>query len=288
MSEPSADFENVLYDVSENVATVTLNRPERLNAIDHGPGSMEDDLIRALELSDLRDDVRCTIVTGAGRAFSAGGHIGARVPKETAVDWFAFNELHDGSCERIRTMTKPSIGAINGVCYGSAFVLIAHLDLLVAVDHARLGLIETRFGSTGIEALPFLVGPHWAKFLALSGETITAAKAREIGLVLEVFPEGVFHYKVRDLARRIAAMPRDAVVLNRRVVNASVAAMGWYANKESARALNAVANSVAKLAEGVDGRRFTDVLEQDGWKAFKDLRDRAFTTPWLDNPAADR
>jgi len=282
VSDVPNQFEKVIYEVSDRVATVTLNRPECLNAFDHGPGSMEDELIRALELSDRQDDVRCTIVTGAGCVFSAGGDIGARTPKQTAVDWYAFNELDDGANERIRRMSKPVIGAINGMCYGAAFVLATHLDLLVAVEHARFGLIETRFGSSGADTLAFLVGPQWAKFLALSGEIISADKAREIGLVLEVFPEDVFTDKVRDLGRRIAAMPRDAVILNRRVVNASLAAMGWDANKEAARALNAITNSVANIAEGVDGRRFNEVLKNEGWREFKELRDKPFASPWLD------
>lgn len=279
----SDDYTKLRYAVADGVATITLNRPERLNAIDHGPGSLEEELVSALERSDRDDAVGCNVVTGAGTVFSSGGDIGAREPRETAVEWHRFLRMTDAANERIRGVEKPVIGAINGICYGAAFNLITHFDLLVAVDHARFGLIETRFGSTGADILTFLVGPQWAKFLTLTGEVITASKAQEIGLVLAVYPEDRFQAKVDDLARRIASMPRDAVVLNRRVVNATVSTLGWSIQKEAALALNAITNSVTSRAAGVDGRVFVDVLRDEGWTAFKELRDRPFKSPWLED-----
>jgi enoyl-CoA hydratase/carnithine racemase len=283
----AATAPKVLYDVTDRVATVTLNDPEHLNFIGHGPGSMEQGLLDALTRADLDDNVRCVVVTGAGRAFSSGGGPGmyANVPPSsewsTAVDYYRFLSQWCDNLEQIRNMRKPTIGAINGLCYGSAFNIIAQLDLLIAVDTATLGLIETRFGATGIDVFTYLVGPQWAKFLAISGELITAAKAKEIGLILDVFPAETFRDKVYDLARRVAAMPPDAVMLNRRLVNAATKIMGWTVTTELSRALDAVTNSVAHLATSADGRNFTELRESGDWEGYKDARDAAFREPWL-------
>ena len=279
-SEPPK-FVHILYKVDDRVATITLNRPERLNAIDHGPGSMQREVIQALELADADASVGCVVVTGAGRAFSSGGNLGSAHVPSGAIDFYWFLTTEDLDNERIFELRKPVIGAINGMCYGAALMMAAHFDLLIAAEDATFGLIETRMGGTGVDALAYLVGAQWARFLALSGELITAAKARDIGLVLEVFPRAIFLDKVYDLARRIAAMPREAVIFNRRVVNASLRAMGWGMQKQLARALNSVANSIGDQARVADGQSFAE-LKKAGWKAFKTARDAPFKKPWLE------
>jgi enoyl-CoA hydratase/carnithine racemase len=278
-------FEHILFETRGPVARITLNEPKRLNAIDHGPGSMEEEIVAALALADGDDAIRCTIVTGAGRAFSAGGDMGLG-PIETAYDHLAFLEGTNRANERIRTSLKPTIGAINGMCLGAALIFALHLDLLIAARSARLGLIETRFGAVGVELLPFFVGLQWAKFLAISGEVITADKAKEIGLVLEVFPDEQLQPKVEDLARRIAAMPRHGVLLNRRLLVGAATMMGWSAQKELAVALNTVTNAMSEHATAADGRNLQRVLRDEGWQAFKEARDAAFAEPWLEPEAS--
>jgi enoyl-CoA hydratase/carnithine racemase len=280
---------NVVYEVHGHVATVTMNDPDHLNPITHGPGSMEDDILTCLQRADADDDVRCAVVTGAGRAFSSGGGGGgAGYPNggnpataRTALDWYRFLGQWGDNLETIRDLRTPVIGAVNGMCYGAGLIMAAHFDFLVAADNARFGLIETRFGSTGVDVFTFLVGPQWAKFLALSGEIITAQKAREIGLVLEVVPAAELAARAGDLARRVAAMPSDAVVLNRRLVNAATKAMGWALTKELSRALDAVTNSVSDRAVSADGRNFNELRTRGDWAGLKDARDAAFTEPWL-------
>ncbi len=279
-------FDSILYSVAGGVATITLNRPEQMNAIDHGPGSMQRQLVLALEHADQDPDVRCVVVTGAGRAFSSGGLTsagGPGRPRGSAADWYWFHVDGDIDNERIRELRKPVVGAINGICYGFALMMAMHFDILIASDRARFGLIETRFGATGADILAYHVGAQWAKFLTLSGELISAAKAKEIGLVLEVVPADKFDSKVRDLARRIAAMPPDAVMFNRRVINAALTNMGWKAQKQVALGLNAVTNSLRETVTTADGRKLGDILKYEGWAAYKAARDGSFTPPWLDD-----
>jgi len=281
MSAATGDDERLLRSVVDGVATFTLNRPDRLNAMDHGPGSLQRELVDALEEADHDDAVRCCVITGAGKAFSSGGELGAAAALSSSSDWYWFLRQEDEDNERIRQLRKPTIGAINGICFGAALIMAAHFDILVASDRARIGLIETRFGGTGVDVLAYHVGPQWAKFLALSGELITAQKAQEIGLVLAVVPHDSFAEKIADLARRVAAMPPAAAQLNRRVVNGALDTMGWGAQKDLALALNSVTNGDMQQAATPDGRRFGELMRL-GWTEFKNARDEPFRVPWLD------
>jgi enoyl-CoA hydratase/carnithine racemase len=282
MNEQPAHHQDphVLYAVVEGVATITLNRPDQLNPISHGPGSMQGEIIERLEEADRDEQVGCVVITGAGRAFSAGGPIGKATPPETGIDWYNFLTAEDDDNERIRDLSKPVIGAINGLCYGAAFMMAAHFDFLIASDRARFGLIETRFGGTGAEALNYLVGPQWAKFLALTGELISAKQAKQIGLVLEVVPQEQLLARAQDLGRRVAAMPRATMLMNRRMINQGMNATGWTAQKQAGMAMNAVVNSCFREHRAWNGERFSDLLARD-WQTYKEVRDAPFRTPWL-------
>lgn len=281
MSEDKTTEPRLLTSVRDGVATFTLNRPDRLNAMDHGPGSLQRELVDALAAADDDDAIRCCIVTGAGRAFSSGGELGAAGELNSASDWYWFLSHEDEDNERIRRLRKPTIAAINGMCFGAGLIMAAHFDILIASDAARIGLIETRFGGTGVDVLAYHVGPQWAKFLACSGELITAHKAKEIGLVLEVIPAADFEDKINDLGRRVASLPPAGVQMNRRVVNGAMDHMGWGSQKNLAMSLNAVANGDLPHAATPDGRRFSDLMKQ-GWREYKQARDEPFADNWLD------
>lgn len=288
--EPEA-VGKVVYRSGEGIATITLNRPEALNPLDHGPGSMHEDILTCLRRAHADDDVRVVVVTGAGRAFCAGGDMGRGITdgSDTSLagspDWLRFHDTQDGENEEIRRLSKPVIGALNGYCYGAGFMMAMHFDLLVAAESASLGLIETRFGSVGAETLAFHVGPQWAKFLAISGEVVPASVAERIGLVLASFPDEEFPVKIVELARRIAAMPPTAVQLNRRLVNAAMDTMGWTNLKQASRAVNAITDSVMKEQRAADGRLFSELLDT-GWSEFKAARDAPFEPAWLATYAA--
>ena len=273
---------DLLVSVEDGVATLTFNRPKRLNALDHGPGSMHDRLIEALERFDEDDEVRCSIITGAGRAFSSGGDVSKTGHIESARDWYWFHRAESEHNERLRRLRKPTIGAINGMCYGAALIMAANLDILVAAESAKIGLLETRFGATGVNVLTYHVGPQWAKFLALSGEVVTARQAARIGLILAAIPDDQFVAKVNDLARRIASIPPRGVEMNRQVVNSALDHMGWGAQDDLAIALNSIATAESREARAANGKLFSE-LREEGWDAYKAARDEPFQPPWLDS-----
>jgi enoyl-CoA hydratase/carnithine racemase len=282
MSSDTATEGRLLCTVQDGVATLTLNRPERLNAIDHGPGSLHEELVQTLERFDHDDDVRCSIITGAGRAFSSGGDLSKGAGIESALDWYWFHRTEAEENERLRRLRKPIIGAINGMCYGAALIMAANFDILVAAESAKIGLLETRFGGTGVNVLAYHVGPQWAKFLALSGELLSARKAREIGLVLEVCPDDELSPRVADLARRVASLPPRAVQMNRQVVNAALDHMGWRSQDDLAIAINSIATAEVPHVRAANGRLFSE-LRDEGWDAYKAARDAPFKQPWLTN-----
>ncbi|WP_280421832.1 enoyl-CoA hydratase/isomerase family protein [Nocardia carnea] len=275
-------FAHLRYETENRVATITLNRPERLNALSHGPTGVHAELVAALAVADKDPEVRCVVLTGAGRAFSSGGDLQADPPHEGPLAWFRFMEEEDHDFAALRDCRKPVIAAVNGLCYGAGLILAAHADIRIASSAARFGFIESRMGGTGIEVFPFLIGIEWSKFLMFTGELISAEKAKEIGLVLEVVDEDRFAERIRDLAQRIAAMPWQGVQLNKRVIDTAADMMGLHNQKVAARGINALVGSSSKDAEAADGRRLTDVLAQEGFKGFLRARDAAFRTPWLE------
>jgi enoyl-CoA hydratase/carnithine racemase len=262
-----------------HVAEVALDDPDRLNPI--GYAAMAG-LTEAFDAVDADDEVRCVVLTGRGRAFSAGGDM-TGVGEETAEQWYAFYERFDATLERLRQMHKPVIAAVGGLCYGAGMMLAAQCDLLVASSGATFGLIESRMGSPAGGAFTYLIGPQWAKFLMLTGETIDAERARQIGLVLEVVEEGRFGERVDDLAARIAAMPPTGVRFNKQNVDGTMEMMGWNQSAIFTRALKAVLQSTAPEARSADGTKLRDVLENEGLRAFITARDAAFRGSWLED-----
>jgi enoyl-CoA hydratase len=202
-------YETLLYEVHDQVALVTLNRPERMNTLG---GPMKEELRDAL-LQRARNDgeVRAVVLTGAGeRAFCAGADIKERVAQNLSLPEYhlrqrATHELFRG----IETLEKPVIAAINGVALGGGLELALCADIRLCASHAKLGLPEARIGALpaagGTQRLPRLVGMGWAKQLMLSCEHIDAELALRIGLVTQVLPGAELLGAALALAGRIAA-----------------------------------------------------------------------------------
>jgi enoyl-CoA hydratase/carnithine racemase len=271
-------YETIRYEVQGRAAVVTLSRPEVLNALND---QMREELGTALRIADEDEDVRVVVVTGTGRAFSSGAELGGSRRRETVNDWFLSHERNDRWAASIHELHKPTIAAVNGICYGAGLILAAHCDLLVAADDSRFSLIEARMGSAGAAVLPYLIGPQWTKFLILTGEVIEAAKAKEIGLVLEVAPAAALLERVLDLARRIGAMPPIGTMLNKRGVDGTLDLMGWSNNVAFHRSHAAVTDAMMEHAVADDGRKLRAILREEGWDDFKQARDRPFESPWL-------
>lgn len=215
-------YESLLVSIEERVATLTVNRPERRNALN---ATVRTELVDALEALREESEVRVVILTGAGdRAFVAGADItefAERTPLEQrqAMQPPRIFEL-------VAAFPKPVIAMINGFALGGGCELALACDLRIAAASARLGQPEIRLGlipgGGGTQRLPRLVGPGRALRLILTGELIDAAEALRLGLVDEVVPDDALRPRTLELARAIAGQSPVAVRLAKEAVRAAL------------------------------------------------------------------
>ncbi len=206
-------YETILYTVTDGVGQITLNRPDKLNAFN---AKMHKELIEVLGAADKDPAVRCVVITGAGRGFSAGqdleavggGPIGEIVRKYYNV-WVT----------KLRTMEKPVLAAVNGVAAGAGCSLALACDLIIMSEKAsyvqafvKIGLVPDSGASY---MLPRLLGYHKAMELALFGDKVSAQDALEMGLCNRVVPEAEFHDMVTNWAHRLAKGPRAMGLIKR-------------------------------------------------------------------------
>jgi enoyl-CoA hydratase len=212
----------VLTEVAGRVATITINRPEKRNALNNATRGA---LIAALDDLETNAEVRAVILTGAGdKAFVAGADIG-EFEANTPVDQFRIMSARSvyGAADRF---PKPLIAAINGFCLGGGCELAMACDIRIAAEGARLGQPEINLGilpgGGGTQRLPRLVGLGPAYRLLYTGDMIDAAEALRIGLVDEVVPAAALMQTARALAEKIATKSPVALSLIKEAVRSSM------------------------------------------------------------------
>ncbi|MEJ2237095.1 MAG: enoyl-CoA hydratase-related protein [Gemmatimonadales bacterium] len=215
---------NVLADIKGRVANLTINRPEKLNALDSETRAQ---LIEALDEIAGNDSVRVVVLTGKGeKAFVAGADI-AEFEGRSTMDQYAVMKRRR-VFEAIESLPKPTIAAVNGYCLGGGCELAMACDIRIASDNAKLGQPEVNLGiipgGGGTQRLPRLVGMGRAYKLLYTGEIIAADEALQIGLVDEVVPQSELLRRVADLATRIAEKSPLTLRIIKEAVRASARA----------------------------------------------------------------
>src|ERR1700730_7800627 len=214
--------EHLGYAVQGRIATITLNRPERMNAF---TWEMVDAWAEALQEAQKNDQVHVIIVTGAGKAFCSGGDIQNMGQRQERTPLMRKNELA-GHVHRIplalESVDKPVIAAVNGAAAGAGLDLALQCDLRYAAASARLGETYVRVGlvpgAGGTWFLPRLVGTAKALELFWTGEIIDAAEAERLGIVNKVVPDDQLMSYVRDIAAKIARGPQLSIRFIKRAV----------------------------------------------------------------------
>lgn len=280
-------LDEISYSAGDGIGEIVLNRPDQLNPISGRPGGTRDQILWAMAEAERDSEVGCVLIRGAGRAFSAGGDLAGNAPRETAFEHSEFLERAEAFASSIRQAGLPVVAAVHGYCLGAALQLITSCDLVLAADTARFGIPEGRLGLVGVAPLIPVVGRQWAKFLVMTGEMIDAERARQIGLVLTVEPEAVLVERARDLCRRLARLPRQSLLLNKRTVDAVADASGEAAGRAVATARDAVTLSHSRHATAPDGRTFDEIRRADGVAGLKAAREAQYDQPWLAPPATD-
>ncbi|HEV2828852.1 MAG TPA: enoyl-CoA hydratase [Pyrinomonadaceae bacterium] len=259
-------YEHINVAEESGITTITLNRPEKLNAL---AGHMRRDLAEALEAAGSDRNVHVVIITGAGRAFCAGGDIRAMAELIEKEDADEFSRLL-GSARRvitaIRQMTKPVVASIGGPASGAGFNLALACDLRIAASDATFSQSFVKVGLHpdwgGTYFLPRLVTPNKACELFFLGETIDANEALRLGLINYIVEPAELETETRKLAERLRAAPAISVAAAKQAVYMSQTA-------EIEDMLRFETEAQLRCFESEDGR--------EGVRAFLEKREPKFT-----------
>ena len=210
METSTKEFATVVVTKENSVSTVTLNRPEKLNALSP---DLINDLVGALTVVANDEESRAVIITGAGRAFSAGGDVEKDIlplSEKRPAEFHSYMGQAAVLYKLVVEMEKPVIAAVNGHAVGAGLDLAMACDIRIASDEAQMGEFFVRMGLTpevGVYLLPRLVGMGKAKLLSFTGELINAAEAERIGLVDRVVPADQLMPYVNEFAGKLGNGP---------------------------------------------------------------------------------
>src|SRR5438034_8691568 len=204
-------YEHILIDVEDGVGIITLNRPEKLNAMNR---RLVSEMHDAVHRFDEDDAVGCIVLTAAGRAFSAGGDIHEQLADDARYS--------DEELDRMRTRRgyldismskKPNIGMINGLAFGGAAVIASSLDMRIGCEDSKFRFLAAAYGRINSTwTLPNQVGWPMAKELLFTARVVEAEEAHRIGLLNHLVPRDQLRAKTMELARTIAGNNRAAVI----------------------------------------------------------------------------
>ncbi len=273
-------FETIIYEVEKGRARITLNRPEKLNALSN---ELQEELNAALWEADNDNDVHAVIIRGAGRAFSAGYDITPNRPRMDAdpgKNYRTGRTFDDDAwrmekSQRLRMvifdMHKPVIAQVHGYCLAGGTDLALLCDIIIAAEDAQMGFPAARaMGSLPNQMWLYHVGPQWTKRLFLTGDTISGADAAKIGAVLKAVPAELLENEVEQLADRMAMIDTDLLTANKRIVNIGLELMG----ARTMQRLGVENDARAHLSPAV--AEFGKRSREEGLKAALNWRDGKF------------
>jgi len=228
-------YQNILTQRVGRAALVTLNRPEKLNALSY---ELHRELDQELTLIENEQGVDVVILTGAGdRAFSSGGDI-PQMASTTAEELAARREFHSKATWHIATFAKPIIGAINGLAYGGGAMLSSMLDIRIGCDRTAFRFLAVRYGRVNSTwTLPLMVGMAKAKELLYTGRVVEAKEAERIGLLNQLVPSEKLLDTAIEMARLISENDAPTVQGIKRLLHEEIG-MGWrdrYDHERNAR-----------------------------------------------------
>mgnify|MGYP001022093806 CR=1 FL=1 len=248
-----------LYEATDGIATITLNRPDKLNALTFDIYAQLRDLMVELRRDDA---VQVVIITGAGKAFCAGGDVHEIIGELLDRDMRAhleFARMTGALIQNMRLLDKPIIAAVNGMAAGAGAVIALASDLRIAAQSARFAFLFTKVGLTGADMgaaylLPRVVGQGHATELLMFGDTIDAATAAAYGLVNRVVADDELLSAARAWAEKLKQGPAFALAMTKTMLNNE-----W--SMDLASAIEAEAQAQALLLMGDDHRKFYEAFK---------------------------
>jgi enoyl-CoA hydratase len=274
-------YQQIDYEVRDTTALVTLNRPEKRNALS---GQLLRELNTALLEADEHNAVHCVVLRGAGPHFCAGADLseysagrGPEYRGRQEIDDDVWR-LEQGQRMRIQIfdMHKPVIAQVHGTCIGIGTELAWFCDLVIVADDARIGFPPVRdLGTPPGSMWLYHCGPQWAKRLLLTGDSLSGADAAEIGLALKSYPPQELESEVMRLAERMGLLDPHLLSANKRLVNLGLELMG-------ARTLQRIGAEIdARGHLAPKARAFRETMRAHGVKHAFQQRDAAFGTGFV-------
>ena len=264
------EYTQILYEKRKYLATITLNRPEKLNAL---TDLMLQEVKEALSDADRDDEIRVIVLTGAGRAFSAGFDLSVS-KYVTAQDWRGHITNGNGTFRAIWDTTKPVIAKVNGFCLGGAFDMSLACDVVIASETAKMGEPDVLFGGTQMYMmLPFMTDMRVVKNILLRGENFSARQMLEWNLVNEVVAPEELDAAVAAYAKRLATLPIGTPQLNKTLINRIYDMMGLRQATDVSTDVTVYALTRKKSEESM---QFYDRVSKDGLKAALKWRNDRF------------
>jgi enoyl-CoA hydratase len=271
--DPTMPFSFITYTVADHVAQLTLNRPERLNALHAGALK---EINTAMDRAEADADVRVVVVSGAGRAFSSGFDLKAQMDQKPEGDavWRGILDLDFDTTMRFWNSPKPTIAAVHGACLAGAFELAMACDITIADENATFGEPELKFGAGIVTLLlPWMTSPKQAKRIILSADDrIPAREALAMGLVSRVVAAGTHLTEALRTARGIALMDPNLVVQTKKALNRTYDIQGMPTALRMALDIDHTIESHGSP----DKRAFMDVARERGMREAIAWRDARF------------
>lgn len=213
-------YETLITEVDGHVATITLNRPDAMNAFNN---QLMDELTAALDTFEADEEVGCIIITGSKKAFAAGADI--KEMRELGYMDAYYRDFITANWERTARCRKPVIAAVAGYALGGGCELAMMCDFILAGDNAKFGQPEITIGVSpgagGTQRLTRFIGKSKSMEMCLTGRMMDAEEAERCGLVSRIVPVDDLLSEAKDVAKKVAAMPRATAMLTKEMVNAA-------------------------------------------------------------------
>jgi enoyl-CoA hydratase len=274
-------YENILYEVSERIARITLNRPEKLNALSR---ALLTEYGAAMGEAERAPDVRVIIVRGAGRAFSAGYDVGgggghARVQSKTPfLEDRANLHFNDDMLTTAWKIPKPVIAQVHGYCVAGGNDVAGQCDIIIAAEDASFGHPQIRrLGLTWMHMFPYKCGSQWTKMMMFTGDFISGKEAAEIGVAARAVPADQLEAEVEKLAARIALVDPTLLAMNKMAVNRVFETMGMRSAFDSAIEMDTIAHTATAMQD------FNRISREEGLKSALENNEGPFRDtprPW--------
>ena len=267
------NFKSILFQYENNIAHITLNRPERLNALD------KDTLIEintAMDLAEADQNVRVIVLSGSGRAFSSGFDLKAQMQANPSGEkaWREILDLDFNTTMRFWNSPKPTVAAVHGACMAGAFEFALSCDIAIASEEAIFGEPELKFGAGIVTLLlPWIVGPKKAKDIIFTGQDrIDATSALQMGIISRVVKTGSHIEVAMQIARSIALVDPKVVMGTKKAMNGTYEIQGIHKALKLALDIDHQIESIGSP----DKKQFMQVARERGMREAIAWRDARF------------